>query len=81
MNIHYFQHEPFEDLACIENWAKKPGTKITSTNFYEKYTLPDVDDIDMLIIMGGSMGVYEEDKYAWMKWEKKFIEKAISKNK
>jgi GMP synthase-like glutamine amidotransferase len=35
----------------------------------------------MLVIMGGVMGVYEEDKYAWMKAEKEFIKRSISTNK
>jgi len=81
MNIHYLQHEPFEDLAAIFDWADKPTNKITCTKLYEKHTLPPIENIDLLIIMGGSMGVYEEDKYAWLKEEKKFIEKAIRSNK
>lgn len=81
MNIHYFQHESFEDLASIHQWANKPGNKITCTKFFEKHTLPDLDTIDLLIVLGGPMSVYEEDKYPWLKEEKKFIKKAILLNK
>jgi len=31
--------------------------------------------------MGGSMNIYEEDKFPWLKEEKKFIAKAIAANK
>jgi GMP synthase-like glutamine amidotransferase len=81
MNIHYFQHESFEDVACINYWADKPGNKLSCTKFFERYTLPDINSIDMLIILGGPMGIYEEDKYPWLKEEKKFIAQAIQKNK
>lgn len=81
MNIHYLQHESFEDLASIEKWAKIAGNTITSTKFYQSYTLPDFNAFDMLIIMGGPMGVYDEEIFPWLKEEKAFIKKAISSNK
>ncbi|HWZ23486.1 MAG TPA: type 1 glutamine amidotransferase [Cytophagaceae bacterium] len=81
MNIHYFQHVPFEGLGSIENWARKPDHKVTATRFYEDHKLPFIDICDMLIIMGGPMGVYDEDKYEWMAEEKRFIEKAIVRGK
>lgn len=81
MNIHYLQHESFEDLACIQSWANNTGNKLSSTKFFEKHSLPEINDIDFLIVLGGPMGVYDEHKYAWLKEEKKFIEKAIRNNK
>jgi GMP synthase-like glutamine amidotransferase len=35
----------------------------------------------MLVIMGGPMGVYEEDTYEWLKKEKIFIKASINENK
>jgi GMP synthase-like glutamine amidotransferase len=81
MNIHYFQHVPFEGLGSIENWARKPDHKVTATRFYEDHKLPFIDICDMLIVMGGPMGAYDEDKYEWMAEEKRFIEKAIVRGK
>jgi GMP synthase-like glutamine amidotransferase len=81
LNIHYFQHVPFEGLGYIEKWASEKGHKLTSTKFYEKYTLPGLEDLDWLIIMGGPMGVYDEDKFAWIKKEKEFIKSAIKADK
>jgi len=42
---------------------------------------PSIASLDILVIMGGPMGVYEEDKYAWLKKEKLFIKEAIKENK
>ncbi len=81
MNIHYFQHVPFEGIGSIGDWAIKPGNKVTATRFYEDHRLPFIDLFDFLIIMGGPMGAYDDHKYPWMVHEKKLIEKAIEKNK
>ncbi|HEY8400287.1 MAG TPA: type 1 glutamine amidotransferase [Cytophagaceae bacterium] len=81
MNIHYFQHVPFEGLGWIENWAKVPGNTVTATKVYEDTRLPFVDLFDVLVVMGGPMGATEDDLYPWMKEEKKLIEKAILKGK
>lgn len=81
MRIHYLQHVPFEGLASIEQWAIQQGNIISATQFYNGDTLPSVDDVDWVIVMGGSMNIYEDDKYPWLTSEKEFIAEAIKKNK
>jgi len=81
MRIHSLQHEPFEGLGNIEVWAKKKGHSITRTLLYNNEEFPDISDFDWLVIMGGSMNIYEEDKFPWLKEEKNFIAKAIEGNK
>jgi len=79
--IHTFMHVPFEGLGCIESWTKKNNHKVTFTRFYENHQLPNIDEIDMLIVMGGPMSVYEENIYPWLKPEKDFIRKAVDNGK
>ncbi len=82
MNVHYFQHVEFEDLASIEPWLKKKKFRITKTRFFNPhYCMPSLKAIDCLIIMGGPMGIYDEEKYPWLKLEKEFIKKAINAGK
>ena len=81
MRIHSLEHEPFEGLANIEAWAKSKGHTITRTRIYKNEKFLDADDFDWLIIMGGSMSTYEEEKYPWLIPEKKFIGEAIVKKK
>ena len=81
MRIHYLQHKPYESLGCIEDWINKKGFSISSTKFFEETNLPNITDFDFLIIMGGPMGIYDEDKYPWLKDEKEFIKKSIINNK
>ncbi len=81
MKIHQRQHVPFEKLGSIEADLTGKKHQLTSTNRYKNESLPTVDDIDWLIIMGGPMGVNDEDQYHWLKQEKQFIKQAIESGK
>lgn len=81
MKIHYLQHVPFENLASIEPWTKSQGHSLSATRFYNNEPLPNIEDIDGLIVMGGPMNVYEERQYPWLIQEKKFVEQAIENEK
>ena len=66
MRIHYIQHLPVETppyMFNIINWAENRLCKLTGTQIYRGHDLPEADSLDGLIIMGGSMSAYEEDKY------------------
>ncbi|WP_234571072.1 type 1 glutamine amidotransferase [Rhodohalobacter sp. 614A] len=81
MRAHYLQHVSFEGLGTIEAWLLDQGFEITGTRFFESTILPDPNDIDVLIIMGGPMSVNEEEKYPWLVEEKKFIREMIDTGK
>ncbi|MFY0254869.1 type 1 glutamine amidotransferase [Chitinophaga sp. 30R24] len=81
MHIHYFQHVPFEGLGCIAAWAAQHQHRITSTRWYENSDTTGLQEADWLIIMGGPMGVYEQDLHPWMQTEIKLILEAIQQNK
>ncbi len=81
MNIHYFQHVGFEDLAAIEQWLIQRGHHITCTRLFMDEPLPEYESFDMLIVMGGPMGVKDEKEYPWLLDEKIFLEEAIKKEK
>src|SRR4030042_2732255 len=81
LRIHCFQHVDYEDMGCIKEWCHTNGHQITCTKFYKGDSLPDTKDFDWLIIMGGPMGVYEDEKYSWLSGEKTAIKEAIEQNK
>jgi GMP synthase-like glutamine amidotransferase len=81
LNIHYFQHVPFEDPGSIIEWASSNGHNLTSTKFYGTIVYPELTDIDWLIIMGGPMSVNDEDKFPWLAEEKRYIRRAIDSGK
>jgi GMP synthase-like glutamine amidotransferase len=81
MRAHYLQHVPFEDLASIETWLQTAGYEITRTKFYESASLPRVDEIDLLVVMGGPMSVHDEQEYPWLTKEKEFLRGVIESGK
>lgn len=81
MRIHYLQHISFENPGSILQWAEKNKCRITACRLYENDQLPDVDDFDWLVVMGGPMNIYEDEKYPWLSKEKALIKKAIDANK
>ncbi|MFI3156895.1 MAG: gamma-glutamyl-gamma-aminobutyrate hydrolase family protein [Methylococcaceae bacterium] len=54
---------------------------ITYTRFFESACLPDLDDIDFIIALGGPMSVNDEEQFPGLVEEKLFIAEAIGKNK
>ncbi len=81
MKIHYLQHVHFEDPANIFKWAKEKGHEIKGSRLFLKEPLPAVEDFDLLVVMGGPMGIYDEKDFPFLKEEKKFLEKVIKENK
>jgi GMP synthase-like glutamine amidotransferase len=81
MRLHYLQHVPFEGLGEIRTWAEERGHQISSTRLYLGEKLPLAKEFHWLVILGGPMNVYEDDKYPWLADEKKFILDAIEAGK
>jgi len=81
MRAHFFQHVPFEGLGSIESWLRSAGAKIAGTKFFEAATLPRVENIDLLVVMGGPMSVNDETDLPWLVSEKRFIRQAIEAEK
>jgi len=81
VRAHYLQHVPFEGLGSIAPWLAAKGYEVTCTRFFESADLPDIDAIDLLVIMGGPMSVNDEDTFPWLVAEKRFVRKFISAGK
>ncbi|AKB55541.1 MULTISPECIES: type 1 glutamine amidotransferase [Methanosarcina] len=81
MKIHCLQHLKNDTLGNIGTWIDKKGYKLTKTLLYENSFFPDPEEFDMLLIMGGTMSVYQEEEYSWLKPEKEFVKKVIEAGK
>jgi len=81
MHIHYFQHNHFEELGYIGDWAQSHNHTTSVTRFDLKPELPSIDDFDWLVVMGGAVGVYDSDQYPWILSEIEFIKEAIHSGK
>lgn len=76
--IHLFQHDPTVGPGYIASWLRQKGFGFSTTRFFMDEPLPQVKQFDWLIILGGSMGVYDYDRYPWLYEEKRRIEQAIN---
>ena len=81
MRVHYLSHVPFEKLGTMETWLEQRGARLSATRFYQGEPLPEPEQLDTLIVMGGPMGADDEARYPWMAAEKRFIEQCIAADK
>jgi GMP synthase-like glutamine amidotransferase len=74
MNIHVLQHVPFEGPGSIGDWCIANGHTMTTTLLCSPdAVLPETGTVDVLVIMGGPMNVYEEATHPFLLEEKDFI--------
>ncbi len=79
MKVVAIQHVPHEPMGYIEEILKEKGVEYEYVRVYEGER-PEFRDATHVVIMGGPMGVYEEDRYPFLKEEKEFIRRAFEKN-
>jgi GMP synthase-like glutamine amidotransferase len=78
LRIQIFQHVEFEGPALIGDWAAQNNHQITLTRFFASDTLPEIGSFDLLIVLGGPMGVYDVEQYPWLKEEIDFIRETLN---
>ena len=89
LKVHYFQHIAGEGFGSCHTFLKQHHAKITATEFFalpvdrplDIEALPHVEDVDLLIIMGGTMSVNDEANYPWLKVEKRWLRRYLSMGK
>lgn len=81
MRIATIYHVPYEKLGYIEDWIISKGHAITEYELYISQVLPKTDDFDLLILMGGSMSVNDENNYPWLVPEKELIRQVVRSGK
>ncbi len=81
LRVHYFQHIAGEGFGSCYSFLKAHHATISSTEFFalpvdrslEIEALPRIEEVDLLLIMGGTMSVNDEANYPWLKIEKKMV--------
>ncbi len=82
MRLHLFEHDPYDfSLTNITIWAERKGHELSQTYVCRKEELPSTDDLDWLLVMGGSQHVWEEEANPWMLEEKAAIRRAMDQGK
>lgn len=89
LKVHYFQHIAGEGFGSCYEYLKSLNAKISATEFFalpvdlalDIEALPHIDDVDLLIIMGGSMSVNDEANFPWLKIEKRWLRRYLAQGK
>ena len=78
MRAHCIMHVPFEGPGLIEDWFRLKKIDLKIWHLYEDVLLPDPDEIDFLLIMGGPMNIYEHELYPWLSAEKRLLRDCLA---
>jgi GMP synthase-like glutamine amidotransferase len=70
------QHVSFEGPGAIGDWAVARGHEFQIAEAW-RAPMPALESLDMLIVMGGPMGVHDETVLPWLRGEKALIRSAI----
>ena len=81
VQIYSLEHAPHEDPVYITQWLHEREINLHPVRLYMGDHFPDVDKVGVLLIMGGFMNIYEEEKFPWLGEEKIFIRKVIEAEK
>ena len=80
MKLTALKNIEIEDLGTFREAFTRRGIEVEELKAYEG-EIPETGKFDILVVLGGPMGVYEEDKYPFLKEEKELIRKALSEGK
>lgn len=81
MRIHVLQHVPFEGPGTIADWARDRGHRLDMARLFDGDAPGTPETFDMLVVLGGPMGVHDESRLAWLPSEKRAIGAAIAAGK
>ncbi|MEW6408772.1 MAG: gamma-glutamyl-gamma-aminobutyrate hydrolase family protein, partial [Nitrospirota bacterium] len=75
------QHVKSEGIGVFEDVLKKKDIGHKTVRLWEGDRVPDnLDGYRGLVVMGGPMGVYEENRYPFLRDEIRLIKKAIAED-
>ncbi|MBI3584926.1 MAG: type 1 glutamine amidotransferase [Nitrospinae bacterium] len=78
-NVLMLKHISIEGGGTIEDYLVSNKWNIDKRELQDGDSVPSKLDYDAILILGGPMNVYEEDKYPFLKDEDKLIKEAIKK--
>src|SRR5256885_9656206 len=79
MRVSVFRHVPFETAGSISNWLTAHNAAVSEVRMYERHSLPDLSRTDLIVVMGGTMSVNDEESFPWLRAEKVCIADAVGR--
>lgn len=81
LRFHFLLHASFESPGFLLDLIINQGHQVSYTRLYIDESLPEHYKYDILVVMGGPMGVNDETHFPWLTYEKRFIREAINLGK
>jgi len=81
MNVLIIKHVDPEGPGLIESCLKGNMISYQVLNLEKEGRFPSVDDWSHIVLLGGPMNVYEEDRYPFLRKEDLFIKESIQRGK
>jgi len=81
MSVLIIKHVDMEGPGLIEDCLKEEKIPYQILNLNTGVRFPKLDGFTHIVILGGPMNVYEEDRYPFLKNEDLFIKEAIQRGK
>jgi GMP synthase (glutamine-hydrolysing) len=81
MNTLIIKHIDIEGPGLIEYCLSQEKVPYHILNLTSRVHWPKLEDITHIVLLGGPMNVYEEDRYPFLKDEDLFIKEAIQRGK
>jgi len=81
MKVLAVRHVKVEGLGMLEDAFYERGWSVKYLEISEGEILKKpLEEFSLIVVLGGYMGAYEEDKYPFLKYEFKLVEEALHKN-
>lgn len=81
MNALIIKHVDIEGPGLIEYYLEQENISYQIFELKPGVHLPKLDDLTHIVILGGAMNVYEEERYPFLRDEDLFIKEAIQRGK
>src|SRR6266545_8384007 len=81
LSVLVFQHEPDDGPGYLGEALIRRGARLTTVRLDKDESIPNPAPYNMLLVMGGEMNVYQEDKYPWLIEETQAIREAVEAGK
>lgn len=70
-------HDRHEGPGLIKTWSRANDYTFKAISVYNDVPMPNIGPLDLIVVMGGPMNIYEEVKYPWLAREKAFLTQCI----
>lgn len=77
MKVLVLQHIPIEHPGIFRDFMIAENIKWDTVELDQEEMIPSLERYDALMVMGGPMDVFDEDKYPWLRQEKTIIHDAV----